>query len=536
MSNKSVFLYWKPTKNKKDMVIYTQELYTNEINCFIDALISDETFYLDLFNNQNQSPRIREYEKNVRSKTLKSAYSQNAIDHAVKELHNHFTRIKNKLFGYCSNKRKELISYFSSTALLNASILDNDEIELLSNLLVNETQKKKPSKLKIMYYTDLFMELITFTDDQRINYREEVRQMFYEKLDHWKVPHVKWAPLQLDTRLCRFENPINTDADKVLCVKLIGSSKWVEIPVKTSKNSLRRLEQYENGSPTITFKNGYIKVSIPFEKKVEKYDTNKLRGTDVGITDLIYASNSKSYGSFSGMTKAYDDVLGKKVTNRSKLRNHMREMQKELKKKSTPKTKKEYLRIKIENIANTLNGKKKLNKCQNQYSHEVTKRLNEAVKSYLKDIKQDKVLPVLESLDITEFDRDKKSNKRDSSWIRGQLMKKLKESFEWYGIPYIEVDPAYTSKGCPKCFNIDDENRYYKKFKCTVCHHEDDADHNASINIENRAFDKELHEIVEQNRYDTKKRHKAIKMLFQKRHQEWMMSHLKTNETTEVAT
>ena len=85
-------------------------------------------------------------------------------------------------------------------------------------------------------------------------------------------------------------------------------------------------------------------------------------------------------------------------------------------------------------------------------------------------------------------------------------------------------NPSYGSRPCLhrrcvlKCFNIDDNNRNGKSFVCTVCAHEDDADHNAAVNIEQRAFDGEVTEIVNQYLYSTKKRHVELKELFKKRH------------------
>ena len=64
---------------------------------------------------------------------------------------------------------------------------------------------------------------------------------------------------------------------------------------------------------------------------------------------------------------------------------------------------------------------------------------------------------------------------------------------------------------CPKCFYIHDKNRNGKSFVCTVCKHKDDADHNAAVNIGQRAFDEEVIEIVEKFPYNTNKRHKASK-------------------------
>ena len=103
-------------------------------------------------------------------------------------------------------------------------------------------------------------------------------------------------------------------------------------------------------------------------------------------------------------------------------------------------------------------------------------------------------------------------------WVRGQLTKKIQSQLNWLGIPHIAVDPAYTSKMCSKCFNIDDNNRKGKSFICTVCKHEDDADHNAAVNIGQRAFDDEVMKLVEKYPYNTNKRHAALNELFKQRH------------------
>lgn len=345
--------------------------------------------------------------------------------------------------------------------------------------------------------------------------------MFYEKINYWKIPFVKNAPLQLDTRLCTIEEAEKAKADFVLSVKLFGLKNRVKIPLKTSKNSLRRLDQYKTCSPTITLKNNMIQVVIPFEKKIEKKKTKNILGVDMGITDLFYTSQNKSYGSFIGMTKFYEEVLEPKLKKRSSLRNKMRQYQKQLKKTPCP-LRQTVLKTKISNMANMLNGKKKLNQCKRKYAHAVDVKINEAVKGLFEDVKKQDILVSMESLDITEFDRGKKANKRDSSWVRGKLAEKLQERLSWHGIPFVEIDPAYTSKACPKCHNINNDNRKFKSFECTVCSHKNDADYNASVNIANRAFDKEVSVIAEKYQYSTKKRHNAIKLLYQKRHESWL--------------
>jgi IS605 OrfB family transposase len=67
--------------------------------------------------------------------------------------------------------------------------------------------------------------------------------------------------------------------------------------------------------------------------------------------------------------------------------------------------------------------------------------------------------------------------------IKDDLLKYCKEK----GIKTTLVNPAYTSQTCPKCGCVDKANRPNQEtFKCINCGHEDNADHNASINIMNK--------------------------------------------------
>ena len=54
-------------------------------------------------------------------------------------------------------------------------------------------------------------------------------------------------------------------------------------------------------------------------------------------------------------------------------------------------------------------------------------------------------------------------------------------------IVFITVHASYTSKMCPVCGCIEDENRPNQEtFKCIECGHQNNADVNAAINIKNR--------------------------------------------------
>ena len=523
---RSIFLHGKPTVHKMNLLKNTQKEYTNLVNQFINIMGNDPSYLLDLLNNNKQSPKIRSLEKEVRkSHNLGSAYGQNAVDMAVKELHNHVIRIRNKVYGYIQQNHPEMEMYISFLSLLNAAVMKTSEIAIIEGLIEKENQKKKPSKSKVEDYQKLLMTLKALSETKREYYKDTVANLFLDKLTYMKLPFVaKHIPLQLDSRLSTIEESHSTKEDFIVYVKLLGEKDRVAFPVSTSRNSLRRMKQYDTGSMNIkVMDHGKVRIGVPFTKKIETKKTSKknILSFDAGITDLIYTNTGNSYGSFCGMRQLYEEIVETKLGHRSSLRNKMKEYQKELKKSTNP-YEKERLREKIQHIAHSLNGKKKKDKCLRRYAHQADLQINEAVCLFVEEAKRSNSICVYEDLDIVEFDRGKKNNKRDSMWVRGQLTKKIQSKLNWLGIPHIAVDPAYTSKLCPKCSNIDDHNRKGKSFVCTVCKHADDADHNAAVNIGQRAFDDEVIKIVEKFPYNTNKRHKALKELFQQRHRSYM--------------
>ena len=69
-----------------------------------------------------------------------------------------------------------------------------------------------------------------------------------------------------------------------------------------------------------------------------------------------------------------------------------------------------------------------------------------------------------------------------------------------YGIAVSLVQSEYTSKRCPVCGCIEDENRLtQEEFRCVRCGHTDNADHNAAINIRNRVLEAVREDLLKQN-------------------------------------
>ena len=163
---RSVFLYGKPTVLKMNLLKNTQREYTILINKFINIMGQNPTYLLDLLTNNKQSPKVRSLEKEVRkSHQLGSAYGQNAVDMAVKELHNHVIRIRNKVYGYIQQVHPEMEMYISFLSLLNAAIMKTDEIVMIEGLIEKENQKKKPSKSKVEDYQKRLMVLKSLSEE-----------------------------------------------------------------------------------------------------------------------------------------------------------------------------------------------------------------------------------------------------------------------------------------------------------------------------------------------------------------------------------
>lgn len=383
------------------------------------------------------------------------------------------------------------------------------------------------------------------TEDNPNSFREEVLEMledssntelkaikkeisfhFKEQLQTRRIPYQRCVTINLDSRTCNLEKSNNIIAPYVIEVKVLGWGNKIELPLLTSSNSLRRLEQYKasTSAPQLKVVNdGKVKVTVAVNKKVDQYAyKSKVVGIDVGITDLIYTSEADSFESYSKMDDIYQETIGEKLKNRSNLANKMKEYQKELQNQLTSQKRKEYLRKKIYNISRNLEGKNQLNRLRRSYYHKVDKKISQAIKAIVNRYKDKKVTIAIEDLDIMEFDDDSSTNRKFSSWIRGKLLNKLKEQLAWYGIAYREVEPAYTSQVCPKCHNLASANREGKTFECTVCNHKGHADLIASNNIKARAFNGEVKDITKEYKYSTAKRQQKLREYYQKKHKAWL--------------
>lgn len=75
-------------------------------------------------------------------------------------------------------------------------------------------------------------------------------------------------------------------------------------------------------------------------------------------------------------------------------------------------------------------------------------------------------------------------NRRLSHWCYSLCNDLLSRHCEEQGVRLERKNPAYTSQFCRSCYKWDRRNRVGDEFKCVHCGESDDADHNASKNLE----------------------------------------------------
>jgi len=68
-------------------------------------------------------------------------------------------------------------------------------------------------------------------------------------------------------------------------------------------------------------------------------------------------------------------------------------------------------------------------------------------------------------------------------WAFRKLLDFVKYKAQWAGIAYIEVEPANTSRTCPKCGHYNKNSRCGLAFKCTECKYNANADLVGAINV-----------------------------------------------------
>ena len=256
-------------------------------------------------------------------------------------------------------------------------------------------------------------------------------------------------------------------------VSLSGlNRKSFDIPIKFNKDWFGNMKEYHKGNPdyeyTITFNEKYKQVNIHICKDGERYiptvdDNSNIVGIDVNVKHNLFSlSNGETY-----------DYNRELVSDFCKLLTYLDKVKE--------KQGKEYKVGKRYQL--------KLDKLREK----IVKSNQQLISTMCKSLKNDNITHiVMENLDNgfgKSFVKDKNNNDINFNRVVKFLrISSLKDEVEHiarkYDIAVSTVQSYYTSKMCPICGCIEDENRTsQEEFGCIECGFESNADINAAINI-----------------------------------------------------
>lgn len=248
--------------------------------------------------------------------------------------------------------------------------------------------------------------------------------------------------------------------------------KSFDIPVKFNKDYHGNIHDYQKSNPdyeyTIVFNERKKQVSVILTKKQDRYIPeagNNLVGIDVNVKhNMLTLSNGETFD--------YDRELLKDFCELSKKIDQRKKENKEYKPGKRTQRKLDALSHKLKEIEKQSIAEMCKSLHEQGVDHIVMENLDGKFgKSYVKD----------------KVNEDMNFNRITSALGISSLKDEVEHIARKYDIAVSTVHASYTSKMCPVCGCIEDENRPNQEmFDCIECGHKDNADVNAAINIRNR--------------------------------------------------
>ena len=224
-----------------------------------------------------------------------------------------------------------------------------------------------------------------------------------------------------------------------------------------------------------------LRVYVP-QQCEEKRKTGTVIGIDLGYTEMMATSEQELLGTDLG--KYFSAIADKRGKN-SEGRNRMHSLFRHLLKKSGKDNLAKAERIRKHNL-----GRKKQ---RARYIRDigVIKTVVNRELNFLFTRKTNPVKAiVVEDLSARmKAHFCKKWNRWLSGWMRGY---RIRYKAKKHGIEVNEVNPAHSSRECPRCHCTDKKNRQGDVFKCSHCGYHGHADLVAALNILGRLGDKEI--------------------------------------------
>jgi IS605 OrfB family transposase len=145
---------------------------------------------------------------------------------------------------------------------------------------------------------------------------------------------------------------------------------------------------------------------------------------------------------------------------------------------------------KARNIRKFNLGRKKQSEKERRNRIELERQINTALNGLIK--KRQPSILVTEKLDIRGKAKSRRMSRQVSLWPRGVLQERTEFKASAAGCRREQVNPAYTSQMCPRCWFVNGKNRNGDRFKCLNCGYVDDTDGVAAQNLKSRHTDPEI--------------------------------------------
>lgn len=188
-----------------------------------------------------------------------------------------------------------------------------------------------------------------------------------------------------------------------------------------------------------------IEIHKLIQSHQKSMNLTKSLGIDKGLATLISCSNGNEYGrQFSKLNTNYAEILTKKNSHRNQMRS-------------------KYSQI----------GNVNYHKFRNRHKAHLQAKVNQIIQLMI--ITEKPSMIIKEDLSFTKellpSDKNKhmaKVHRNLNQWVKGYLNQRLEYYCNKYRIPFIDVNPAYTSQYCPIC-NHHFTKRYGKHNELVNC-------------------------------------------------------------------
>jgi len=210
----------------------------------------------------------------------------------------------------------------------------------------------------------------------------------------------------------------------------------------------------EGARPThavLVYRNKTFFLHITVEKQIPEPEGSNPVGVDVGMKNLLVASN--------GFKAKGGEVLAK--------RHHFRELCSSLQRKGTA------------------SAKRRLERLSGRGGRYVNVALHQVSRAFVNTLREGDVVVMEKLTGIRTNTKHRKSQNGDfHSWAFRRLQSFIEHKALEKGMPVVYVDPRNSSRTCPRCGYIDKANRRSQSlFRCVQCGFQHNADYVASLNL-----------------------------------------------------